>query len=366
MVPRQVSQERDVGLAVGPGPAQDDPIVQADEIPADRVDPEEEASRRPGLAGRGRGRPGAGLVLRAALAQGRTWAAASAVRPRSRRGSGWVRARLGAFACGIRAPRSGQEAEGPIAAICCQARARPGGRRGAPGPSPGRPRRRGASRAIGPPPGRRRAPRPGARRPSGAPPGRVGRRPARPARSPRPAARRGRGAPRPGRTRRDGPPRASPATPRPPRGPGAAPARRSCAAPGARPVRPPAPARRRRGRRGPRRRPDRPGSAAPRPGCRGPPRAVRPGPGRRSRRPCRRPRRDARPARSGRARTGRAASPRGDGRPRRGGSPAPAPRRSAPPAPPPPPAARPFANVPAWLSCHPDGPWGEHHRTTEG
>ena len=39
-------------------------------------------------------------------------------------------------------------------------------------------------------------------------------------------------------------------------------------------------------------------------------------------------------------------------------SPAPAPRRSDPPGPPPRPAARQFANVPAWLTCRPIGPWG--------
>ena len=42
VVPRQVAHERDIGMAVGAGPAQDDAIVQADEIAADGVDPEEE------------------------------------------------------------------------------------------------------------------------------------------------------------------------------------------------------------------------------------------------------------------------------------------------------------------------------------
>ena len=42
MVPRQVAHERDIGMAVRPGAAQNDAIVQANEIPSHGVDPEEE------------------------------------------------------------------------------------------------------------------------------------------------------------------------------------------------------------------------------------------------------------------------------------------------------------------------------------
>ena len=48
VVPRQVAHQRDVGMAVGPGPAEDDLVVQADEIAADGVDPEQEPALGPG------------------------------------------------------------------------------------------------------------------------------------------------------------------------------------------------------------------------------------------------------------------------------------------------------------------------------
>ena len=55
VVPRQVAHERDVGVAVGAGAAQDDLVVEADEVTADGVDPEQEAAPRPRLARPGQG-----------------------------------------------------------------------------------------------------------------------------------------------------------------------------------------------------------------------------------------------------------------------------------------------------------------------
>ena len=57
VVPRQVAHERDVGMAVGAGPAEDDAIVQADEIAADGIDPEQEPALGAGRLGPGQ-RPG--------------------------------------------------------------------------------------------------------------------------------------------------------------------------------------------------------------------------------------------------------------------------------------------------------------------
>ncbi len=56
VVPRQVAHQGDIRMAVRPGPAQDDPVVQTDEITADGVDPEQEPAlgagqRRPEPAG---------------------------------------------------------------------------------------------------------------------------------------------------------------------------------------------------------------------------------------------------------------------------------------------------------------------------
>ncbi len=44
VVSRQVAHERDIRMAVRPGAAQDDAIVQADEIPSHGIDPEEETA----------------------------------------------------------------------------------------------------------------------------------------------------------------------------------------------------------------------------------------------------------------------------------------------------------------------------------
>jgi hypothetical protein len=41
VVPRQVPHQRDISMAVRPGSAQDDVVVQADKIAADGIDPEE-------------------------------------------------------------------------------------------------------------------------------------------------------------------------------------------------------------------------------------------------------------------------------------------------------------------------------------
>ncbi len=51
VVPRQVAHERDIGMAVRAGPAEDDAIVQADEVAADGVDPEEEPALGAGRFG---------------------------------------------------------------------------------------------------------------------------------------------------------------------------------------------------------------------------------------------------------------------------------------------------------------------------
>ena len=128
VVPREVAHQRDVGVAVGAGAAEDDLVVQADEIAADGIDPEEEPAVRPGLTGAGQGarRGGAGPARRfgpAALIQ--AIGAASRARSRTTDGSDSVGlgSRTGA-AWGTRVPRLGQAADGPIAAICCQARVR--------------------------------------------------------------------------------------------------------------------------------------------------------------------------------------------------------------------------------------------------
>ena len=138
-------------MTVGPGAAQDDAIVQADEITSDGIDPEEETalgtgrvnpgqrSRRHGDArthGRtGRGAGGRGVSTRIkrtenpppALPRRSTRQSPRAprydqARPfRDRAGSSTM-----AAACAARAPRWGHwaAAPGPIAAICCQARVR--------------------------------------------------------------------------------------------------------------------------------------------------------------------------------------------------------------------------------------------------
>ena len=48
MVPRQIAHERNIRMAVGAGSAQNDAIVQADEITSDGVDPEQETALGPG------------------------------------------------------------------------------------------------------------------------------------------------------------------------------------------------------------------------------------------------------------------------------------------------------------------------------
>ena len=130
VVPREVAHQRDVGVAVGAGAAEDDLVVQADEVTADGVDPEQEAAPRPRLARPGQGPRRVGEVgeagrepaLALVLVSRKTIGAAS-VSAASAGGSGRGPGPRNA-GDGRAPPRAGQAAEGLIAAICCQARLR--------------------------------------------------------------------------------------------------------------------------------------------------------------------------------------------------------------------------------------------------
>ena len=68
VVPRKIAHQRDIGLAVGTGTAEDDLIVQTDEISADRIDPEQKTAARAVVRAGQRSRRG-GRLLDEALIQ---------------------------------------------------------------------------------------------------------------------------------------------------------------------------------------------------------------------------------------------------------------------------------------------------------